>query len=157
LGARIELRNAACAGSIGVSILAMNAFGPSAGLSQATALEVMSSAPLRAAAPPSVFAETARTQLRLYALSPQSGSAGTSVTLTGFGFTNDNAIHFGSVVTKHVLVRSTFGVSCTVAPSCRGGVRQLLVFKVPAAPPGKYRVFVENSNGESNQLSFSVN
>jgi hypothetical protein len=110
---------------------------------------------LRDAAPPS--AKTARIQLRLYTLSPQSGPAGTSVTITGFGFTNDNAIHFGTLVVKHVVVRSTFGVACTVAPNCQGGVRELLVFKVPAAAPGKYSVSVENSNGRSNELSFFVN
>ena len=126
-------------------------------LSRSAALELMPWTPLRDAPPPSVFAETARTQVRVYALSPQSGPAGTAVTVAGFGFTNDNAIHFGNRVVTHAMIRSAFGVSCTVAPSCQGGVRELLVFKVPAAPPGKYRVSVENSNGNSNELSFSVN
>ena len=152
-----NLRTAACASSIRVSILLMGAFGSPAWLSRSAALELMPWTPLRDAAPPSVFAETARTQVRVYALSPQSGPAGTSVTVTGFGFTNDNAIHFGNRVVTHVVVRSAFGVSCTVAPNCQGGVRELLVFKVPAAPPGKYPVSVENSNGKSNELSFSVN
>ncbi len=152
----MNLRNAACASSIRVSILFMGAFGCPACLSRSAALEVMPWSPLQDAAPPSVFAETARMQVRVYALSPQSGPAGTSVTVTGFGFTNDNAIHFGNRVVTHVVVRSTFGVSCTVAPNCQGGVRELLVFKVPAAPPGKYPVSVENGNGRSNELSFSV-
>ncbi len=135
----------------------MIAFGSPAGLSRAAAMEVLPWTPLRDATPPSVFAETARMQVRIYALSPQSGPAGTPVTVTGFGFTNDNAIHFGNQVVTHVMVKSRFGVSCTVAPNCQGGVRQLLVFKAPTAPPGEYRVFVENSNGKSNELSFFVN
>jgi hypothetical protein len=137
--------------------LFIGAFGSAACLSQSAALELMPWARLRDAARPSVFADTKQIQVRVYALSPQSGRAGTSVTITGFGFTNDNAIHFGNWVVAHVKIRSTFGVSCTVAPNCQGGVRELLVFKVPATPPGKYPVSVENGNGESNELSFSVN
>jgi hypothetical protein len=151
----MNLRNAACASSTRVAILFMSAFASPACLSRSAALEVMPWTP--PGAPTSVFAETARTEVRVYALSPQSGPAGTSVTVTGFGFTNDNAIHFGNRVVTHVVVRSTFGVSCTVAPNCQGGVRELPVFKVPAAPPGKYPVSVENTNGRSNELSFSAN
>jgi hypothetical protein len=135
----------------------MSALGSSACLSRSAALEAIPWTPHRGAAPPSVFAEMARMQVRVYALSPQSGPEGTSVTVTGFGFTNDNAIHFGDRVVTHVGIRSTFGVSCALAPNCQGGLRQLLVFKVPSAPPGKYQVSVENSNGKSNELSFSVN
>lgn len=155
--ARMNLRNDVCASSIRVSILILIAFGFPVGLSRSAALEVMPWNPFRDAAPRSAFAETARMQVRIYALSPQSGPAGTAVTVMGFGFTNDNAIRFGNRVVTHVVVKSTFGVSCTVAPNCQGGVRQLLVFKVPGEPPGKYRVSVENSNGKSNELSFSAN
>lgn len=150
------LMNGACACSIRVSALFMSAFGFPACLSRSAAFEVMPSTPVRGGAASSMFAE-APMQVRVYALSPQSGPEGTSVTVMGFGFTDDNAIHFGNRVMRHVAVRSTFGVSCTVAPNCQGGVRQLLVFKVPSAPPGKYQVSVENSNGKSNELSFSVN
>jgi IPT/TIG domain len=146
----MNLRNAACVSPIGAAVFFI-------GLSRSAGSEVMPWIPHRDPAPPSVLAETARTEVRLYALSPQSGPAGTSVTVTGFGFTNDNAIHFGNLVVTHVAVRSTFGISCTLAPNCQGGVRQLLLFKAPAAPPGKYRVSVVNSNGKSNELSFSVN
>ena len=116
LHARMNRRNDACASAVWVSILIMIAFGSPACLSRAAALEVLPWTPLRDAAPPSVFAETARMQVRIYVLSPQSGPAGTPVTVTGFGFTNDNAIHFGNRVVTHVMVKSTFGVSCTVAP-----------------------------------------
>lgn len=150
-------RNRACACSIRVSVLFMSAFGFPACLSRSAAFEVMPWTLVRGGAPSSMFAETARMQVRVYALSPQSGPQGTSVTVTGFGFTNDNAIHFGDRVMRHVAVRSAFGVSCTVAPNCQGGLRQLLVFKVPSVPPGKYQVSVANSNGKSNELSFSVN
>ena len=155
--ARMIFRKVACASSIQVSILFMIAVVSPVCLSRSAALEVMPWTPVRGGAPPSIFAETARLQPRVYALSPQSGPEGASVTVTGFGFTNDNAVHFGHRVVSHIRVRSAFGVSCTVAPNCQGGVRQSLVFKVPAAPPGKYQVYVENSNGTSNELSFSVN
>ncbi len=152
----MNLRTAACASSIRVSILFVGAFGSPACLSRSAALEVMPWTPLRNAAPPSVVAETARIQVRVYALSPQSGPVGTSVTITGFGFTNDNAIHFGDRVILHVAVKSAIGIACTPNPNCRGGIRQTLAFPIPDAPPGPYRVWVENSHGNSNAATFTV-
>ncbi len=106
---------------------------------------------------------------------PPSGLPGAEVTLIGFGFTNDNTVHFGPGVLTHVAIASAAGIGCTADPNCRGGIRQVLVFAVPgkllpACPPqtancsrlpretapGEYRVFVENENGKSNELRFTV-
>jgi hypothetical protein len=94
--------------------------------------------------------------LKVYAISPGSGAAGSGVTITGFGFVADNAIHFGGSVIRHVAVKSAIGIACTPSPTCRGGIRQTLAFTVPDAPPGLYRVWVENSNGNSNAATFTV-
>ncbi len=106
---------------------------------------------------------------------PASGPPGAAVTLTGFGFTNDNTLHFGSGVLAHVPIASSIGIACTADPNCRGGIRQMLVFTIPAkllpacppqtancarlpreTAPGEYRVFVENENGKSNEFRFTV-
>jgi hypothetical protein len=103
-----------------------------------------------------VAAAMRQAALKVDAISPASGPAGSDVTITGFGFVADNAIHFGDRVIPHVAVKSAIGIACTPNPSCRGGIRQTLVFTIPDAPPGPYRVWVENSNGKSNAAMFTV-
>jgi len=117
----------------------------------------------------------AEARLTLSNIRPASGPPGAEVTLTGFGFTNDNTVHFGPGVLTHVPITSSAGIGCTADPNCRGGIRQMLVFTVPgkllpACPPqtancsslpretapGAYRVFVENENGKSSELRFTV-
>jgi hypothetical protein len=100
--------------------------------------------------------ENTRESVRIDAVSPASGSVGTEVVLTGFGFTDDNTIHFGAGVVAHVSIRSAIGIACTTNPSCRGGIQQSLVFAVPDALPGANRVWVENRNGRSRGLRFNV-
>jgi hypothetical protein len=94
--------------------------------------------------------------LKVYAISPASGLAGSEVTITGFGFVADNAIHFGDRVILHVAIKSAIGIACTPNPNCRGGIQQTLAFPIPDVPPGPYGVWVENSNGKSNAVTFTV-
>jgi hypothetical protein len=129
-------------------------FGTGGHLSQA--LEFAPGPLARAANSLSTGVEDARESVRIDAVSPASGPVGTEVVLTGFGFTDDNTIHFGAGVVAHVSIRSAIGIACTTNPSCRGGIQQSLVFAVPDALPGANRVWVENRNGRSRSLRFHV-
>lgn len=60
--------------------------------------------------------------LKVYAISPASGPVGSEVTITGFGFVADNAVHFGDRVILNVAVRSAVGIACTPNPTCRSGI-----------------------------------
>jgi hypothetical protein len=85
------------------------------------------------------------------------------------------AFILGPGVIPHVPIASSVGIACTADPNCRGGIKQMLVFTVPvelppACPPqsascsslpretapGEYRVRVENANGKSNEVRFTV-
>jgi hypothetical protein len=107
--------------------------------------------------PPAAMAATAQPQVHISALSPSSGAVGTQVTVTGSGFTHDNTVLFGSGAMVHL-------------PSDDG---LMLVFTVPqvlnalcyysgckgvslATRPGDYPVSVQNENGTSNAVTFTV-
>jgi len=110
----------------------------------------------------------------LRAITPNSGPVGTTVTLTGFGFTSDNVVHFGGGAIANVPIASSIAVACTTDPSCIPGIRQTLTFTVPFSvgpycpsgtmcpmymqeiTPGTYTVYVQNGNGSSNSVSFTV-
>ncbi len=110
-------------------------------------------------------------------LSSTSGPVGTTVTVTGTGFTSDNTVHFGSGVIVHVAASPAI-YNCPMLPvgttSC-GGSAQMLTFTVPNAldpfcassvprclvasrltTPGDYQISIENQNGTSNSLTFTV-
>ncbi|MDO8553000.1 MAG: IPT/TIG domain-containing protein [bacterium] len=95
-------------------------------------------------------------------INPSSGAVGTVVTITGYGFTNDNTVNFGYGAIVHV-------------PIATNGIRQTLVFSVPesltpacfySAPrcllptrqtsPGAYNVSITNGNGTSNAFTYTV-
>ena len=111
----------------------------------------------------------------VYSISPSSGPIGTTVSVTGFGFTDDNTINFGPGVIMHVPITSRIAVACTTDPSCRGGIRETLVFTVPQSldpacrfttpqceivsrmtTPGTYSVSVSNTAGTSNATAYTV-
>jgi len=132
------------------------ALGAASGPSSATALAFFLNAATRSANGPEDAVEPAKSNVRIYGLSPASGPPGTVVSLEGFGFTGDNAIHFGDRVVAHVGINSAIGIVCTVNPSCRGGIHQMLAFTVPDARPGPAPVWVENENGRSPAVRFKV-
>lgn len=111
----------------------------------------------------------------LYSLSPSAGVVGTTVSVTGYGFTNSNTILMdGSVVARDIPVSSSVAIACTTDPSCKGGIRQTLTFTVPSAlapycapgmacamvmrqvTPGSYTITVNNTNGTSGGKTFVV-
>lgn len=112
--------------------------------------------------------------ISIQSISPKSGQVGTQVTLTGRFMSDDNIVHFGSGAITHLPVASSIAVACTTDPSCVSGIRQTIVFIVPESvgpycrpgmmcpmymqlvTPGVYKVSVENENGTSNAVDFSV-
>jgi peptidoglycan hydrolase-like protein with peptidoglycan-binding domain len=119
--------------------------------------------------PPSNTAPT------IYSITPTSGPTGTTVSITGFGFTSDNTILFGSGAIVHVPITSSIAISCTNDPNCHGGINQTITFTVPTSlnplcyystpqcmiasrmtDPGTYNVSVQTTGGTSNTVSFTV-
>jgi len=111
----------------------------------------------------------------LYTISPSQAAVGQTVNVTGFGMTNSNTILLdGMVAATNVPINSSIAVACTTDPSCRGGIRQTLLFTVPQylspncpagsmcpmymrqLTPGTYQLTVQNQNGTSNAMSFTV-
>jgi hypothetical protein len=114
-------------------------------------------------------------KVTIYSITPTSGPVGTSVSITGFGFTNDNTIHFGYGAIVHVPISSSIAIACTTNPNCHGGINQTIQFTVPESlnpacyysnprcliasqmtTPGSYNVSVENGNGTSGSVNFTV-
>jgi hypothetical protein len=113
--------------------------------------------------------------LSISSANPASGPIGTDVYVNGTGLTNSNTILMdGSVVAQNVPA-STIAVSCLAYdPSCQAGIRQTVHFTVPeylsprCAPgmyclmmvrqmtPGPHVITVENQNGTSNSITFTV-
>ena len=111
---------------------------------------------LQEAVRPADGAQTSRSRVKANSVFPASGPSGMEAAVTGFGFTDDNAIHFGDRIVPHVAVKSALAIACATNPGCRAGIHQTLVFTIPEAPAGVYRVWVENSNGASNSLRFAL-
>jgi peptidoglycan hydrolase-like protein with peptidoglycan-binding domain len=111
----------------------------------------------------------------LYYLNPTSGAVDTTVSVTGFGFTNSNTVLMdGSVAASNVPIASSIAIACTTNPACHGGINQTITFTIPSAlspncpagsmcpmymrlvTPATYTITVQNSNGSSNTLYFTV-
>lgn len=111
----------------------------------------------------------------IYSESPTAGPVGTTVTLTGYGFSNSNTVLMnGSVAATNVPITSSIAIACTTNPNCHGGIQQTITFKVPSAlapycaqgfacaqymmevMPGQYTVTVLNAYGTSNAVTFTV-
>lgn len=111
----------------------------------------------------------------LYFISPSQAAVGQTVNVTGFGMTNSNTILLdGMVAATNIPINSSIAVACTTDPSCRGGIRQTLLFTVPQylspncpagsmcpmyvrqLTPGTYQLTVQNQSGTSNATSFTV-
>jgi peptidoglycan hydrolase-like protein with peptidoglycan-binding domain len=115
------------------------------------------------------------TAANLYAISPTSGAVGTTVSITGFGFTNSNTVLMdGTVAAQNVPITSSIAIACTTNPTCHGGINQTITFTIPGSlspncptgsmcpmymrlvTPATYAITVQNANGTSNTLYFTV-
>lgn len=118
---------------------------------------------------------TPTSAVSLYSVWPTAGAVGTTVTLTGYGFTSSNTILMdGNIAAQNVPVTSSIAIACSTDPNCRGGIRQTIVFTVPSylspncpagsmcpmymrqVTPGQYGIVVQNTNGTSNSILFTV-
>lgn len=107
---------------------------------------------------------TPTTKADIDSMSPTSGPVGTTVTLTGKGFTDDNTIKFGSGVIVHVPsydngTRLIFNVPEYLNPACYYSNPACMTASFAPSQqvtPGSYDVRVENGSGESNKKTFKV-
>jgi hypothetical protein len=97
----------------------------------------------------------------IYSIVPIAGTPGTSIAITGHGFTASNIVLFGESSIPNVPIASWYAVECadTLAGhlKCHSGINQSLAIAVPSDfISGKYNVSVENASGRSNVLTFTV-
>jgi fibronectin type 3 domain-containing protein len=113
----------------------------------------------------------------IVSINPISGPIGTAVTLTGYGFTWNNTILLNGnlIIARNVPTSSSEPTVCGNSTNgCQGGMEDTLKFAIPAsvAPncsigvacpqymeilqPGSYTISVENSNGTSNAVTFTI-
>ncbi len=76
----------------------------------------------------------ANTLVSLYSVNPTSGAVGSTVSITGFGFTGDNTILFdGMVAARNVPLAPSIAIPCPSNSLCAGGMQQTITFSVPSA------------------------
>jgi hypothetical protein len=94
----------------------------------------------------------------IYSIDPSSGPKGIPVTITGYGFSGTNIVHFGKISIPDVPIAWQVGIVCVQGKSrCHSGINQALIVTTPRNDkPGKYDIFVENANGFSNNLTFTI-
>lgn len=114
--------------------------------------------PMQPVAPP------AQGSVTIDSVSPTTGLAvGTTVTITGSGFTSDNKILLdGLVNTSDAQAASdsngkqslTFALTSSLAPDCQAG--EACPMFVRLLTTGTYQLSVENANGDSNVIDVSI-
>jgi hypothetical protein len=94
----------------------------------------------------------------IYSIDPASNTAGERVTIVGFGFLTSNTVRFGRSSIPNVPIAWQAGIQCVQGKSaCHPGINQALVITVPRdATAGQYDFSIENSNGVSNVVLFTV-
>ena len=114
------------------------------------------------------------TGVSIYSIEPSVASIGTTVTITGSGFNDNNIVFFAGGAIGNVPAYTSYSISCSGSPGCMPGVRQALTFTVPSAigpycppgamcamyarviDPGVYPLYVSNANGKSNTVNLTV-
>jgi len=99
----------------------------------------------------------------IVSMTPTSGPVGTTIQLTGTNLTNDNTIQFGGGVILHVNAVATIGgqqvltfvVPDALNPSCYYSNPRCMIASTQTQP-GVYNVVVQNQNGTSNTIAFTV-
>jgi hypothetical protein len=104
------------------------------------------------------FSPTALPAPSIYSIDPSSGPGGIPVTIIGYGFSGANIVHFGKISIPDVPIAWQVGIVCVQGkPACHSGINQALNIIIPGnQQPGTYGIFVENANGASNILRFTI-
>lgn len=97
----------------------------------------------------------------LSSIAPSSGRVGDTVVLTGSSFTNDNTVHFGIGGKRYAPSFNNgtaiyFTIPAYVSPCDTLAPGAMCAAYVQLVTPGTYQVYVTNSNGTSQQLTFTV-
>ena len=122
----------------------------------------------------SVVPPPAPLPVTIFSVTPNYGPVGTTVTITGRGFTANNRVNFAGGAIGNIPSTDGVAIACTTDPTCVPGIRQTLTFTIPSsigpycAPgfmcamyvrlvtPGAYDISVSNDNGTSNSMSYTV-
>jgi hypothetical protein len=94
----------------------------------------------------------------IYSIEPPYGGAGKETAIIGFGFSTSNTVLFDTKSILDVPIARQVGITCIKGNSaCHPGINQTLVITVPRdATAGQYNVSVQNANGVSNVVVFTV-
>ena len=101
---------------------------------------------------------TAQRAPSIYSIKPTLGAAGNELTINGFGFSTSNTVHFGNKSIGNVSIAWQAGITCVAGSSdCHPGINQALIVTIPQdGAPGMYDVSVENPDGISNVVVFTI-
>jgi len=93
------------------------------------------------------------------AITPTAGATGTMVTITGSGFTDSNIVHFSigavsTVASSNNGTTLTFTVPGSIGPYCKPD--QACPMYMELLNAGTYPISIENNNGTSNTMSFTI-
>ena len=90
-------------------------------------------------------------------ISPSSGTVGTSVTLSGYGFTNNSTVYFGGSPISNLYSNNGTNLSFTIpeyTSVCPPGAYCIMMAR--QVTPGTYSIYIQNQNGTSNTVNFTV-
>lgn len=91
------------------------------------------------------------------AIAPDAGPVGSSATITGQGFGEENVLTIDGSVTLYVAVASAIAISCTTAPGCKSGIVQSIDFRIPAGlSAGPHTIRISTGGETSNAIMFAV-
>ena len=101
---------------------------------------------------------TAQRAPYIYSIKPALGAVGNELTIIGFAFSTSNTVHFGNKSIGNVSIAWQAGITCVAGNSdCHSGINQALIVTIPQdGAPGMYDVSVENPDGISNVVVFTI-
>ncbi len=94
----------------------------------------------------------------IQAVYPSTGPVGTTVTISGYGFTNNSTVYFGGSSFANTYSSNGTNLSFTIpqylSPNCPPGA--MCALWVRQVTPGTYSIYIQNQNGTSNTVNFTV-
>jgi hypothetical protein len=118
-------------------------------------------------------ASTTTSPVSIQSITPTSGPIGTTVSISGYGFTSSNTVLFSEGAINNIPVSSTSTVECFAAAGCPAP-QQVLTFTIPSSigpncslkmacpmyvrlvTPGDYSIAIQNTNGTSATTTYTV-